>query len=240
VRLSVDFDEEVLQLVAIEPVLERPDGEPWRREDAHIVNDNAVPGSAGVDEGYFTGRYQYASWPSLSDPLAPLCLPVEEEFVFLDFRFQIQPDAPPQVTEVRFLDGGDYCSPRSGTCWPLRNSLLAGQAPLPPEFVNSFIFVNGRINIVPDVTVFIRGDSNGDDTVDLSDAQTTLGYLFLGHERPYCFDAADANDDGQINIADPVATLQHLFLGGEELPPPTGEPGEDPTEDGMTCATNGV
>ena len=86
-----------------------------------------------------------------------------------------------------------------------------------------------------DITIFLRGDSNGDDVVNISDAQATLSYLFLGGRQPHCFDAADANDDGKLDVSDPVATLQFLFLGGPSLPEPNGTKGKDPTPDSMDC-----
>jgi hypothetical protein len=83
--------------------------------------------------------------------------------------------------------------------------------------------------------LFLRGDSNRDGRVDLSDAVYTLGYLFLGSPMPECDDAADADDSGLINITDPIRTLGTLFLGDDPLPLPTGEPGPDPTADGLPC-----
>jgi len=107
-------------------------------------------------------------------------------------------------------------------CEKQGNQIVSGQADLPPALVNSFVLVNGRINIVPDVTVFIRGDSNGDTTVDLSDAVTLLGYLFLGSGRPSCYDAGDANDDGELNISDAITIVASLFLVEHpSRPPPT-------------------
>ena len=91
---------------------------------------------------------------------------------------------------------------------------------------------------VPDVgpnDIFLRGDSNRDGHVDLSDAVYTLGYLFLGGPAPACADAADADDSGLVEITDSIRLLGTLFLGDEALPPPTGEPGPDPTADGLPC-----
>ena len=82
---------------------------------------------------------------------------------------------------------------------------------------------------------FLRGDSNRDGRVDLTDVLYTLGYLFLGGPIPPCADAADANDSGVLDITDPVMTLGMLFTGGNALPLPTGEPGPDPTTDGLSC-----
>ena len=75
--------------------------------------------------------------------------------------------------------------------------------------------------------------------MDISDAKATLGYLFLGTQDLFCLDAADANDDGGINISDPVATILFLFIGGLPLPPPSGSPGVDPTEDALRCFSRG-
>ena len=84
---------------------------------------------------------------------------------------------------------------------------------------------------------FVRGDSNGDSMVDISDAVATLNYLFVGegHTIP-CEDAADVNDDGALNITDPVYVLSYLFQGG--LPPrePFPEEGVDETGDRLRCS----
>ena len=65
----------------------------------------------------------------------------------------------------------------------------------------------------------------------MSDAVTTLGYLFRGNENLDCRDAADANDDGSLNLADPVGTLQVLFRGAAPFPEPRNACGGDPTPD---------
>ena len=90
--------------------------------------------------------------------------------------------------------------------------------------------------LAPDDAVFIRGDSNRDGVVQISDALFTLGFLFLGETDPSCLDAADANDDGAVDIADAVVTLESLFLTGLPLPPPSGAAGADPTADALDCA----
>ncbi|MBN1443878.1 MAG: CotH kinase family protein, partial [Planctomycetes bacterium] len=84
-------------------------------------------------------------------------------------------------------------------------------------------------------TLFVRGDSNESGIVDLSDAVSTLLYLYLGGGRPACLDRSDANDDGVVDISDAVFTLNYLFLGGKQIPPPYPEPGIDPTPDQLDC-----
>ena len=69
--------------------------------------------------------------------------------------------------------------------------------------------------------LFLRGDSNGDASIGLSDAIHTLNYLFLGGSSPGCFAAADSNADGSIDISDASNTLSFLFLGGVRLQAPT-------------------
>ena len=233
-NFSIDFDETALELVDVRTTLARPDGEPWRNEAFQADNSDAVPGS-GSDEGYGTGRYSYSYWYGADEGFA---FPTNEEFSALSLIFEIKADASLGTAEVAFRDGYDFCHVGGETtsCYPQGNRIVSGQAELSPHLVSSFVLVNGLINIVPDVTIFRRGDSNGDRAVDISDALNTLGYLFLGERRPACFDAADANDDGKLDIADPIDTLHHLFSGGGSLPPPSEEPGEDPTEDGITCA----
>ena len=81
---------------------------------------------------------------------------------------------------------------------------------------------------------FLRGDSNVDGAVNVSDAVRTLDRLFSDGQPFSCGDAADASDDGRVNITDPVWTLLHLF-GGRTLPEPTGACGRDPTSDELGC-----
>ena len=84
--------------------------------------------------------------------------------------------------------------------------------------------------------LFLRGNSNGDDTIDIADPIHTLTYLFLGGDPPDCLDAADSNDSGDVDISDPVYTLGYLFLGGTApLPPGPDIAGPDPTPDPLDC-----
>jgi hypothetical protein len=232
---SIEFDEEALQLVAIETVLQRPDGLPWPGQGKEIFNEDTKPGN-DPDEGYVLGRYLFSWW----DQPGRQTFPMNQEFVALNLHFLIQGGTSAQVSEVRFLDAIEKeCARPPGDFFICgwRNLIRSSQAELSPELVSSFVFVNGRVNIVPDITVFIRGDSNGDGEVNISDAQAILGFLFLGGRGLHCLDAADANDDGRLDISDAIETLRFLFLGGPSLPPPSGPPGEDPTPDRMTCAS---
>ena len=83
---------------------------------------------------------------------------------------------------------------------------------------------------------FIRGDSNLDGQVDISDPVTLLGILFLGNEDPGCADAHDGNDSGEADISDAIYMLAYLFSGGRVPPAPFGECGCDETDtDELDC-----
>jgi uncharacterized lipoprotein YddW (UPF0748 family) len=90
-----------------------------------------------------------------------------------------------------------------------------------------------RFLLVDEASLFIRGDSNGDGTPNISDAVATLSYLFSGGAEPACLDAADADDRGTVEITDAVYLLNHLFSGGQAPPAPYPDAGADPTEDGL-------
>ncbi len=84
---------------------------------------------------------------------------------------------------------------------------------------------------------FVRGDSNGDGQLDISDAIVLLGCLFLGSACPGCRDAADSNDDSATDLADALYALGHIFLGSSAPPLPFPACGHDPTQDGLDCAS---
>lgn len=84
--------------------------------------------------------------------------------------------------------------------------------------------------------IFLRGDSNGDDAIDIADPVVLLSRLFTPGTSPTpCADADDANDDGAGDIADPIFVLGVLFSGAGPIPTPTGACGFDPTPDPLGC-----
>jgi len=83
---------------------------------------------------------------------------------------------------------------------------------------------------------FIRGDSDDDSRVALTDAVHTAQFLYANGGPPACPDAADADDSGGLDISDVIWIARYLFLGGAEPPAPgPREPGDDPTPDGLGC-----
>lgn len=82
---------------------------------------------------------------------------------------------------------------------------------------------------------FIRGDANGDQSVDISDAVLILLHLFLGAPASECEKSEDGDDNGILGVTDAVRILDYLFLSAPPLPAPNGVCGVDPTEDALLC-----
>jgi hypothetical protein len=84
--------------------------------------------------------------------------------------------------------------------------------------------------------LFVRGDSNHDHRLDVSDGVRILDFLFQGGAAPTCMDAADVNDSGAVDISDASAVFAFLFLGGSA--PPGADAGRfqgDRTPDALEC-----
>lgn len=88
---------------------------------------------------------------------------------------------------------------------------------------------------------FIRGDSNGDKTVDLADVIHMLFYLFLS-EPVDCLEAVDTDDNSILDITDALTTLGFLFLNQPKSLNLPGQqiPWTDPTPDNLGCLFSGM
>jgi hypothetical protein len=114
--------------------------------------------------------------------------------------------------------------------------LLPGRYDITLEVRDSADAVGSDVVTVVVFVNFLRGDSNTDGTVDISDAINTLGYLFTGGGRVTCLDAADANDDGTLDISDAIFSLGFLFLGKPTtIPAPYPDRGSDISPDHIGC-----
>lgn len=85
--------------------------------------------------------------------------------------------------------------------------------------------------------LFVRGDANTDNTINLADAVFILSYLFEDGDAPTCLDTADLNDNGKVNLSDVICTLRTAFgLSGDDcLTYPISMCGTDPTADALSC-----
>ncbi len=107
---------------------------------------------------------------------------------------------------------------------------------------NSLIVCGGAANALFQVIIyprgdsFVRGDVDGNGSIQITDAIVIAEYLFKAGPRPECLDAADSNDDSELDVSDPVYLLFHAFLSGPPPPRPFPDPGTDPTFlDSLDC-----
>ncbi len=83
--------------------------------------------------------------------------------------------------------------------------------------------------------LFIRGDVNVDNSVNIADGVAVLNILFTGATGVDCLSARDANDDDSVNIADAVYILNFLFVSGPEPVSPFPSCGSDLTMGSLGC-----
>ncbi len=119
-------------------------------------------------------------------------------------------------TSILFTDEGEY---------RFRVTVSDGER-------SSAMFVDVSVSFVgPPI---LRGDSNHDGDVDVSDALFTLEFLFVDLSiEPVCRDATDSNDDGDIDVSDAIHVLNALFT--IFVPSPPLECATDTTDDDMKC-----
>ncbi len=84
---------------------------------------------------------------------------------------------------------------------------------------------------------FVRGDVDGNGSLNVSDPIRTLLHLFVGQEIA-CRDAADVDDDESLNISDAILLLEYIFRDGTPPAPPFPELGPDSEgEDALGCSS---
>jgi hypothetical protein len=96
----------------------------------------------------------------------------------------------------------------------------------------------GELPVLPDKPrePFIRGDTNGDGTISISDIADNLCYIFMFCLEISCAEARDVNDNGTIDLTDLVSILQYLYMGGPIFPEPFPLAGVDPDLETLGCA----
>jgi hypothetical protein len=191
------------------------------------LRDNGFEKSELADRGYgdCEGRTNNALSAVVLSFVRPVTLPPEGAARVA--RVTISAAAPAGIGQsvtarILYLDG---CQGSGG---PVdNNTTWRGQTVEP-------ILRSCEFEIVAGEPPFLRGDTNEDGQVDISDVIPILECKFLGEECPTCRDAMDANDDGQDDVSDAITLLSFLYLGGD--PPPAPGPfecGLDPTEDAL-------
>ena len=111
------------------------------------------------------------------------------------------------------------------------------------EVCNDFGCATDGFEVLVALDTFVRGDSDSNGTIELTDGIRILGFLFQGLASPTCMDAADSDDNGALELTDAVRIFGWLFSGGPPPLPPTPDTGGpedcdvDPTDDGLGCET---
>ncbi len=86
---------------------------------------------------------------------------------------------------------------------------------------------------------FVRGDVNGDDSVNMADVVWNLKELFTNGPETPCEDAADVDGDGVRTIGDSIYLLHYLFRNDMVPAPPFPGCGLDSGGDGLGCVDYG-
>jgi hypothetical protein len=115
---------------------------------------------------------------------------------------------------------------------PGRNSLTFTALNLDGDILGSDV-----LHVTVGESPFLRGDSDENGVVELTDGVVILNHLFRGLPAPGCDDRLDADDSGVVDLTDAVYLLRYLFQGGDAIPAPYPEPGPDPTEDALPACT---
>ncbi len=97
-----------------------------------------------------------------------------------------------------------------------------------------------NVFLLPPLIEFVRGDCNGNSSIDIGDALRLLGDLFGAGEAVTCADSCDTNDSGSLDISDAIQVLNYLFLSGMNPAAPFPSCGEDPTGDSLNCVAPGA
>lgn len=86
------------------------------------------------------------------------------------------------------------------------------------------VSLDANMNGIPDEcecpTPFIRGEINGDGSVDIGDAIALLNFLFSSGAPPIPPAAGDVNGDGSTDVGDVIYLLGFQFSGGPPPPAP--------------------
>ena len=218
------------------------DGEPtwgrsgtWYDDQGDGTKNDDDPGDPGPYPpepsealGYFVVLTDIdVAWTFMPDPEAPVVCA----------RFSIRPDAPEGVETPVTLE---VLAATPEPFMVLESKLIYDRRPYEttvPDLSQAGVQVttlsSGKVKVLAESGIFLRGDANTDFNVDVADAITVLDHLFNSGQALSCPDAADANDDGQLDVADPVAILTTLFTPQTLVSSPYPAMGADATPDSL-------
>jgi hypothetical protein len=142
------------------------------------------------------------------------------------------PGYPATIDFVEYRDGGLWPDTREGHSIELTRVSPLRDNDRPESWAQS-VLLGGTPGFVG--RVFVRGDTDGDLALSLSDPVRALLFLFQGAALNLCGDAIDADDDGATTLSDPIYVLNYLFRGGPAPAAPFPQAGVDLTQDTLVC-----
>ena len=146
--------------------------------------------------------------------------------VIVNMIFNVSPESPiGAVTEIELVNNRDVSQ--------IFNIFTVDNSSKLP------VLESGRVTVVDPGEaegMFVRGDVDGNGSVDITDGIALLNFLFTGARPPVCNDAADVADRGLIDISAAIYILNFLFTGGSSphVPYPNAGLDADPN-DPWTC-----
>jgi hypothetical protein len=72
------------------------------------------------------------------------------------------------------------------------------------------------IAILSNRAIFLCGDANAEEAVDVGDIVFLINHIFRDGPPPFPIDAGDANCDGSVNVGDAVYLINYVFHNGFE------------------------
>jgi hypothetical protein len=179
-------------------------------------------------------------WIDLLDTALPGTIDTGIHIGIEDFGGSVQVETATWI-ETQFDDRAQLDLPRdTATAWstrwpcPVTSCALISQPYKVPEITS----LDRSRPTAPPEPIFRRGDVNGDNLLDMTDALLSMDYQLLGGYEPSCEDALDFDDTGAVDLTDVIRALGFLFLGTVPPPAQPRQCGPDPTDDTLGCSSH--
>ncbi|MDE0960388.1 MAG: hypothetical protein OSB09_06375, partial [Planctomycetota bacterium] len=175
--LSIEFPGDLLDIAAV--TTDGTDAGVIGAEQVLVEADDSATG------GYITVQVVFDAGP----PFAGQELPagIDQTILMMEFSVAASGFVDGEERDLSFIDG-------------LGPSQVANQIIIDGAFLGPV--QNGATLTFLEQPIFLRGDCNGDDAVNLADVIFGLTYLFAGGVPPQCMKACDTDDTGNVNLTD--------------------------------------
>ena len=83
------------------------------------------------------------------------------------------------------------------------------------DYIYTFVMPASKVKVTATFVLMpeLRGDVNGDGSVNISDVTALINYLLTGNASGINLTNADVNSDGSVNISDVTALINYLSTG---------------------------